>query len=104
MGAMPHKLIAQRLMDETEAAEYISMSTSYLQQSRSSGAKLESKRKAANTIPGPKFKKIGTLVRYDINDLDEWIDSFKSVGTLAELNAENIVAKPDGLSMDSEKN
>lgn len=99
MGSLKNQTLVQRLLDEKEASIYINMSVSYLQQSRSCGAKLESKRKASNTVAGPMFKKIGNQVRYEISDLDAWIDSFKSVSTLAELNAD----LSNGLSMDSEE-
>lgn len=90
MGAIKINDSLCRLLDEKQAAEYIGMSLSFLQQSRSCGAKLESRRKAANSIPGPLFKKIGTLVRYDISDLDSWVESFASVRTLAELAVSNL--------------
>jgi len=66
------------LLTEKEAARYIGMSVTFLQHGRSNGT-------LGNRTPTPKFKKIGSSVRYDKRDLDDWVDSFKSVSNLAEL-------------------
>ena len=66
------------LLTEKEAARRIGMSVTFLQHGRSNGT-------LGNRTPTPKFKKIGSAVRYDTRDLDDWVDSFKSVANLAEL-------------------
>ena len=66
-----------KLLDEKEAATYCGMSVSFLQKSRSNG-------QLGNRTKAPAFKKIGRRVLYDIKDLDEWSNSFKSLNHLAE--------------------
>jgi predicted DNA-binding transcriptional regulator AlpA len=53
-------------MDEKQAAEYLSESTRTLQNWR-------------QRRQGPPWIKIGYQVRYDVNDLDAWIESLKQV-------------------------
>ncbi|MDP5130747.1 MAG: helix-turn-helix domain-containing protein [Paraglaciecola sp.] len=57
----------KRVLTEIETAEYISMSRSYLRQSRMEGNR-------ANRTPGPPFIKIGRSIRYLKEDLDKWLD------------------------------
>ena len=57
----------KKVLNEAEAASYISMSRSFLAQDRAYGT-------LANRTPGPKFIKIGRTVRYLKDDLDFWID------------------------------
>ena len=59
----------KRALSETETAEYIGMSRSFLRQSRMEGSR-------TNRTPAPRFIKIGRSVRYIIEDLDNWLDSF----------------------------
>ena len=60
----------KKLLEEKQAAEYISMSRSYLRRSRTEG-------KIKNRTPGPRWIKIGLRsIRYAISDLDEWIVNF----------------------------
>lgn len=61
-----------RLLDTAQAAEYIGLAKQTLHQKRLSG-------------DGPKFCKIGRAVRYRKEDLDAWVESFKTVSSLAEL-------------------
>jgi len=58
-----------RALSEIEAAKYISMSRSYLAQSRMEGNR-------DNRTPAPRFIKIGRSVRYLREDLDHWLDQF----------------------------
>lgn len=61
--------INKRALSEKEASEYIGMSRSFLRQSRMDGNR-------ENRTPAPEFLKIGRSVRYLIEDLDEWLNSF----------------------------
>jgi len=62
--------MGRRLLTEKEAAEYIGVSVSFLRKSRCSG-----------TLPGhtvaPRFVKSARMVRYDLEDLNNWIDKNK---------------------------
>ena len=67
--------MTKRAFTEPEAAEYIAMSRSFLRQSRMNGDR-------PDRTPGPKFIRIGKRAfRYLIEDLDTWIDQFKSDAT-----------------------
>jgi predicted DNA-binding transcriptional regulator AlpA len=57
----------KRLLTEIEAADYLAVSRSYLRQSRSTS-------RPENSKPGPRWKKIGSMIRYEVSDLDAWID------------------------------
>jgi len=52
---------------EKEAAPYIGMSKMYLRISRMRG-------------DGPPYLKIGRAVRYDVRDLDKWLESKRIAG------------------------
>jgi predicted DNA-binding transcriptional regulator AlpA len=62
--------MTQRALKEPEAAEYISMSESFLRQSRMDGIR-------ENRTPGPPFVKIGRAVRYLREDLDAWLETYR---------------------------
>lgn len=64
----------KRALTEVETAEYIGMSRSFLRQSRMEG----------NRTPAPRFIKIGRAVRYLVEDLDSWLDSFYKQSHLME--------------------
>lgn len=53
---------SQKIMDEDAAAEYLSVSSGTLRIWRSKGR-------------GPKYRKIGRMIRYDKSDLDVWLNS-----------------------------
>jgi predicted DNA-binding transcriptional regulator AlpA len=55
-----------RLLIEAETAKYIAMSRPWLRLGRMKGT-------------GPPYIRIGRTIRYDIRDLDNWLDS-KKVG------------------------
>lgn len=57
---------------EKETAEYISMSSSYLRQSRMDGDR-------KNRTPAPPWLKIGRTVRYLKEDLDTWLLKHKKL-------------------------
>lgn len=57
----------KRVFKDTEAANYICMSRSFLSQDRVNGT-------LKNRTPGPKFIKIGRSIRYLKEDLDFWLD------------------------------
>lgn len=61
--------IEKRAFTEIEASTYISMSRSFLRQSRMEGNR-------DTRTPAPKFIKVGRAVRYLKEDLDAWLDSF----------------------------
>jgi predicted DNA-binding transcriptional regulator AlpA len=68
----PPKASSKRLLTEAAAAEYISMSRSYLRQDRMNGAR-------EGRTPGPAYIRIGTrAIRYPIEALDAWIDGLKN--------------------------
>jgi predicted DNA-binding transcriptional regulator AlpA len=60
---------SKKLLSEIETSEYIGMSRSFLRQARMEGNR-------DNRKPAPPFIKIGRSVRYSIDELDRWIDSF----------------------------
>lgn len=78
---MSEVAVRPRCMDEENAAVYVGMSVSFLQKARCIGA-------TGGRTPGPKFKKIGKRIVYDIADLDAWLDSFKSYQHNAEALAD----------------
>ena len=64
--------VEPRLLSTAQAAEYTGLAKQTLHQKRVCGG-------------GPKFCKIGRSVRYRKEDLNTWIESFKTVSSLAEL-------------------
>jgi len=62
--------IEQRLVSEAEAARLIGMSRQFLRKSRTNGL-------LTNHTAGPPFVKIGRAVRYDLTDLEKWIDAHR---------------------------
>ena len=60
----------RRALIEPDAAEYIGMSVSFLRQSRMDGMR-------ENRTPGPKWIKLRRSVRYLIEDLDAWLESYR---------------------------
>jgi len=62
--------MTQRALKEPEAAQYLSMSASFLRQSRMDGMR-------ENRTPGPPFVKIGRAVRYLVDDLDAWLRTYR---------------------------
>tara|TARA_R110002167_G_scaffold73684_1_gene206381 strand:- start:1702 stop:1962 length:261 start_codon:yes stop_codon:yes gene_type:complete len=59
----------RRVLSEIETSQYIGMSRSFLRQARMEGNR-------DSRTPAPPFIKIGRSVRYLIEDLDNWLDSF----------------------------
>jgi predicted DNA-binding transcriptional regulator AlpA len=74
-------IVSPRGLDEEQAATYTGMSVSFLQKSRSTG-------QTGSRTPGPRFKKIGKRVIYDLADLDAWLNSFQSYNHNAEALAD----------------
>jgi len=60
----------KRAFNDTEAAEYLGVSTSFLRHSRMNGD-LEGR------TPAPRYVKFGKAVRYLIDDLDQWLESHR---------------------------
>lgn len=69
----------QTLLDEHGAASHISMSVAYLRADRVRGH-------PGNRTPGPPYIKLGRAIRYDVRDLDAWIDAHR-VDRARELRA-----------------
>ena len=63
----------RRYMNETQAGEYLGLSTRTLQRYRVDGS-------------GPIYAKAGSRMIYDINDCDDWIASFKVCNTIQGTN------------------
>jgi len=63
-------MVSKKLLTEAQASQYIGMSRSFLRQSRMDGIRI-------NRTPGPAWIRVGTRsIRYSIDALDEWCDSF----------------------------
>ena len=60
-------------LTEQQAAQYLSMSRSFLRQGRMNGD-------GENRTPTPPYYKIGRSVRYKISDLDTWLEQFRQGG------------------------
>jgi len=69
----------RRALSCKEAATYISMGTSWLAHGRVEGSRL-------NRTPHPPFIKIGRSIKYLVEDLDTWLDSFRKLDNLAQLS------------------
>ena len=66
------KEILKRLLTEQAAADYIGLSRSFLRQSHIYGHR-------EGHIPPPPYLKLGErAIRYDIYDLDRWVEQFRS--------------------------
>lgn len=65
---MSKNIIIEKIevLTETEAAKYIRMSRSFLNQDRMNGYR-------KGRTPGPKYLKLGKSIRYRKEDLDEWL-------------------------------
>jgi len=60
-------------LTELQAAQYLSMSRSFLRQGRMNGDR-------ENRTPTPPYLKIGRSVRYLKEDLDTWLEQFRQGG------------------------
>lgn len=67
--------MSKDILTEKEAAIYIGMSRSFLNQDRMNGYR-------ANRTPGPPFLKFTRAVRYRRQDLDEWLEKHRKVHSL----------------------
>lgn len=78
---MQHATNDKRAFTEKEAAQYISMSRSFLRQARMDGNR-------THRTPAPRFIKIGSrAIRYLKEDLDAWLDSFTRLSSTSEQAA-----------------
>ena len=59
-----------KLLTEKEAAYFLGVSLAFLRESRCYGSR-------HNRASAPKFVKAGRMVRYDMNDLLEWVERHK---------------------------
>lgn len=73
----PGLAVTPRAMREPDAAAYVGFSASYLRNTR-----VADMRKAAAdaTIDGPRWINVGVAVRYLREDLDAWLDAFRTQG------------------------
>ena len=60
--------IERRLLTTKEAAKYLGLGEGYLRELRMNGDR-------KNRLSPPPFIRSGRAVRYDIRDLDEWIEA-----------------------------
>lgn len=67
---IPEKADSARLVSTNIAARFIGMSVHWLKASR-----------FRPELDGPPFIKIGRAVRYDLRDLDSWLDGRRYRGT-----------------------
>ncbi|HVM79907.1 MAG TPA: helix-turn-helix domain-containing protein [Stellaceae bacterium] len=65
---MTTETITRRLLDSEGAAQYLDCSKALMEKMRTAGN-------------GPRFVKIGASVRYDVRDLDAYIDSRRRTST-----------------------
>jgi hypothetical protein len=65
--------LAPSAIPEDEAARYLSMSRSYLRQSRCYGDR-------PGRTRAPPWLKIGRCIRYRVSDLDSWLEKFRQGG------------------------
>ena len=72
-----------RGLTETQAAEYIGMSKSYLQKDRTEGS-------LAGRTPGPRWLKAGKRIIYLKDDLDRWLESLYADKQEKSSNSDNI--------------
>jgi predicted DNA-binding transcriptional regulator AlpA len=73
------------LLTESEAAEYLSVSRSFLAQGRMKGGDKY-----------PRFKKLGRSIRYAVADLATWLEGSTCSNTLYPANKEtNAQCKPN---------
>ena len=54
-------------LTEAEAATYLRVSRSFLRQGRMNGPR-------KGHAPPPPYSKIGRMIRYQVKDLDEWLE------------------------------
>jgi predicted DNA-binding transcriptional regulator AlpA len=74
---------SKKVLSEIETAEYISMSRSFLRQSRMEGNR-------ENRTPAPPFIKIGRSVRYLKDDLDLWLSNLQKFSHLSQCGDASI--------------
>ena len=58
--------IRPNLLSEADTARYIGMSRAFLRKSRTDGTRRDH-------TPGPPYIRIGRTIRYDLEDLNQWI-------------------------------
>jgi predicted DNA-binding transcriptional regulator AlpA len=64
-----------RLLTEAEAAQYLGVSRQFLRKSRMDG-------KREGHADAPPWVQAGRMIRYAIDDLDEWIEAHRQTGRL----------------------
>lgn len=73
----------KKVLSEIETAEYISMSRSFLRQSRMEGNR-------ENRTAAPPFIKIGRSVRYLKDDLDLWLSNLQKFSHLSQCGGASL--------------
>lgn len=71
-------ILKKRLLSTQHAAVYIDMSEEYLRRARIKGT-------SGSGAIAPKFIKIGRSVKYPLEELDSFIDSFTRYDHLAQI-------------------
>ena len=61
------------LLTELETSKYIRMSCSFLRKARMNGMR-------KGHTPGPPFIRIGRAIRFDVRDLDAWLEEHRCGG------------------------
>lgn len=67
----------QSLLSEIETADYLSMSRSFLRQGRMNGDR-------EGRTPTPPYLRIGRAIRYELSELNTWLDQFRNNPTSNE--------------------
>ena len=65
---MNDKIVKPAALNEPGAAAYLSVSRSFLRQARMFGDR-------KGHAPGPRFVRVGGMIRYRVSDLDAWLDT-----------------------------
>jgi len=73
------RIPGRRLLTEKETALYLGMSRSFLRQSRMNGNR-------DRRVPAPPFRRFSSrCIRYELDDLNKWIEQFEKVGCTSTL-------------------
>jgi hypothetical protein len=63
---MSNEIPGKRLATERQTADYLKCKPTTLTQSRWSGRLFG--------LPAPKYMKLGRMIRYDLNEIDAWLE------------------------------
>jgi len=68
------KQTQQHLLSEVETAAYLGMSRSFLRQGRMNGDR-------EGRTPTPPYLRIGRIIRYELSELNVWLEQFRNEST-----------------------